>query len=190
MSARLSARLSAPLRTLMRVLARGALLAMALVAPARRAGAQCTVVGIAGGTCTQTRSISANVRNTVRLTVTPTTQTLGTPTDVDFGNGFSVHAASTIEVKSNDTWQITVRSAAVTWTGSGGARLTKPVADLLWGPTADGGWTPMTAVGAVFATGAATNSTNAALFYRINWFFALDTPGTYAIAVTFTISTT
>jgi len=175
---------------LLRPLAALTLVVLALTIGARAAHAQCTVVGIAGGTCTQNRNLTATVRNTVRLTVTPSVQPLGTPTDVDFANGFSVHAGATIEVKANDTWQVTVRSNNANWTGTGGARTNKPRADLLWGPTAGGGWTAMNNTATVFATGSATNSSLAVIFYRINWFFALDRPGTYTIAVVFTISST
>lgn len=160
----------------------------AVLAPAA-ADAQCTVVGIPGS-CTLNRGITATVRNTVRLTVTQTLHAVSTPTDADFENGFSVHAGPSLDVKSNTSWQVTVRSNNGQWTGTGGARVNKPRADLSWGVSASGPWTTMTNTATVFATGTATSGFAAVIYFRINWFFALDTPGTYTINTLYTISST
>ncbi len=175
------------MRTRLRVLAAtvGALL---VGAPAL--GAQCTVAGLTGATCVQTRNITATVRRTVRVTITPTSTVLPKPNDTDFNAGFSVAAGPAVEVRANRSWQVTVRSTATLWTGTGGARTDKPRADLLWGTSAGGPWTAMSGTNTVFATGAATNSTIAPLFYRVNWFFALDRPGVYSITLQYTISST
>lgn len=155
--------------------------------PAR---AQCTVSGLTGATCVQTRTITATVGRTVRVTVTPSVTTLVAPADADFANGFTVSAGPTVQVRSNVPWQVTIGSASPTWTGTLGARSDKPRAELLWGTTSAGPWTPMAGTAAVFATGAATNATVAPLFYRVDWSFALDAPGSYAIALQYTISST
>lgn len=159
----------------------------ALASPA---AAQCTVAGLTGATCVQNRTITATVLRTVRVTITPTVTTLTSPTDADFNLGFSASSGPTIQVKANRTWQVTVRSAAATWTGTLGARTNKPLADLLRGPSITGGWTAVSATDAVFATGGATDATIAPIFYRVNWFFALDRPGVYTISIQYTISST
>lgn len=161
-----------------------------LAALASPLAAQCTVAGLTGATCIQNRTISATVLRTVRVTITPTVTTLTSPTDVDFNAGFSVSAGPTVQVRANRTWQVTVLSTAATWTGTAGARTNKPRADLLRGTSLAGPWTAITGTAAVFATGAATNATVAPIFYRVNWFFALDRPGVYTISIQYTISST
>jgi hypothetical protein len=162
----------------------------ALVLAPRALSAQCTVAGLVGATCSLNRNITATVRRTVRVTVTATQHSLPTPTDQDFADGFAVAAGPTITVQANANWQVTVRSNNGTWSGTGGARGNKPRADLLWGTSGAGPWTAMTNTATVFATGAATAGTVAPIFYRVNWFFALDVPGTYTINTIYTISTT
>jgi hypothetical protein len=172
---------------------RSLLLAVSLVglsALASPVAAQCTVVGLTGATCVQNRNITATVLRTVRVTITPTVTTLASPNDTDFNNGFSVSAGPTVQVRANRNWQVTVRSTAATWTGTAGARTNKPRADLLRGTSIAGPWTPISGTAAVFATGGPTDATVAPLFYRVNWFFALDRPGVYTISIQYTISST
>jgi hypothetical protein len=164
--------------------------ALAIALPLRAASAQCTVVGLTGATCVQSRTITATVLRTVRVTLTPTSTALPTPTATDFNNGFSVAAGPSVQVRANRTWQVTVRSTAATWTGTLGARTNKPRADLSWGTSIAGPWTAMTGTATVFATGGPTNLTTPPLFYRVLWSFTLDRPGLYTIALQYTISST
>jgi hypothetical protein len=172
---------------------RSVLLLGLLTAPfSREIGAQttCTVTGIAGGTCTITRTITATVRRTVRVVVNPTVRAMTSPTVNDFVQGFQTGVGHTVTAQGNVNWQVTIRSTAANFTGTLGARAAKPRADLLWAPTVAGPWTAMTGVVAVLGTGAATAGTALPVAYRINWLWNLDTPGTYALAVQLTISST
>ena len=128
------------------------------------------------------------VQRTVRVTVTPTTATLGNPTVTDFDNGFSVALGQTAVVKANNSWQILISSSQTLWTAGGGGRANKPRADLLWSTALAGTYTAISGTATQVATGTATASTSISLYYKIIWAYNLDIPGSYTLPVTITVS--
>ena len=167
-----------------------ALLAGGVVAPAR-AQNPC-----ANNPCTGTNTVSVTLGDIMRLTVTPNSTDLGTPTAADFAAGHLDAAGPVLAVHANGPWQISVVGgpsggpvAPFSCTLVAGCRANKPAAELLWGTTSgvfthNAGTAANVFVSSQAATGTATQS----IFYRTNWSFALDTPGKYTLFVNFTLS--
>jgi hypothetical protein len=165
-------------------------LALALVAAlgivAVPASAQCTVNAIPAS-CTQSRTVQITVRRTIRPTVTPSVVTAPGPTATDFNAGFQVVTGPTVNIRSNANWTLRIRSTSTTWAASGGARTNKPRADLLWSTTGGPPFTAMSGTLTTIASGTRTGGSNVAVTYRINWFWALDRPGTYTLPIQFNL---
>jgi hypothetical protein len=152
-----------------------------------RADAQCTATGFPAN-CAITRSWSVVVQRTVRITITPTVATFPNPDATDFGNGFSVALGHTAVIKANSAWQMLISSSQTLWTAGGGGRTDKPESDLLWGLSSGGSFAAMTSSPVQVANGSATNSTSVSIYYKVLWAWNLDTPGTYTLPLTLTIS--
>jgi len=145
--------------------------------------AQSCTANLIPGSCTTTRTMSITIRRTVRVTVTPTVAALPGPVSADLLAGFSTALGQTVLVKSTSNWQLGISSAAATWTGTGGARINKPRADLLWGTTLAGPFNVMTAVAGNLGSGGQSSGTSINVYYRVLWSWTLDTPGTYTIPI-------
>jgi hypothetical protein len=113
---------------------------------------------------------------------------LTAPTNTDFTGGGTATktdlGAQVVSVRANAAWTLTIRGAA--WTGSGNNG--KLVADLNWTSTGGGAWNSMTTSAATLASGVATAGTDTTVGYRTAWSLTSDTPGTYTMALTFTIT--
>lgn len=144
--------------------------------------------------CTVTNTASATVNTVARLTLDANTTDLGTPVEADFTAGFKDAVGPVATVISNAPWTVTVYRANSNsqYFASTSTYVTKPTSDLQWDVVA-GGTTHNagTSAALVFAsnpTGAPTPTSSQATFYRTNWSFALDTPGTYTLVVNYTLS--
>lgn len=180
--------------------ARGALsAALALVllaAGAREAAAQsCQTNGAT--TCTFSVPVTINVGTAVAATLASSTATLATPTAGDFDAGSSVTAAPTLTVQANRSWTLLVAAGAAAWTTSGGSPgdppwAAKPIADLQWGTSATGPtWTALSQTAATVTTGAGAtpNAGQAvAVYFKLLHAWTTDTPGTYSLPVTYTLT--
>jgi hypothetical protein len=168
---------------------------MATVAFAATAQAQiaCGATGVAGGpaSCSVNGSVTGTMQRIVRLTLTPTNFGLTMPTDVDFAVAGTVQkvdaAAQVALVRANATWSLTIQSAAA-WTGTGNTAA-KAIGDLEWTSDAGVTYTPISATAANLATAQPkTAGTNVNVGYRTSWSLANDSPGTYSLALTFTLT--
>ncbi|HEV2644167.1 MAG TPA: hypothetical protein VGT98_15750 [Candidatus Elarobacter sp.] len=137
--------------------------------------------------CTVAVTASATVNTALQLTLSATTTDLGTPSVADYNTGYKDAAGPTATVKSNTPWTLNVVGNTATFSGSGGARANKPAADLLWGKVAGTYANNMSAVAAL-NSGNGTLSSAQQIFFRTNWDYATDTPGTYSLVVNFTLS--
>jgi hypothetical protein len=146
--------------------------------------------------CASAASCTIDVSMTVsqglsRLSVTSAlTVPLGTPTEADFVQTFKDAAnPSTVTVRSNQTFSLTVKGHASTFSYTGSlTNPNKPASDLLWATTSAGLLAPnnMGAPALLFPT--TPGLVSASIFYRTKWKFSSDLPGTYALLVDLTLS--
>lgn len=134
--------------------------------------------------CTVTNTVSATAPTILKLTLSSTTTTLTNPVETDFDGAAVQDAGPTVTLKSNTSAHAQISTAA-TWTGSGNN--SKSIGDLTYQL---GGAGPFTAV-----TGTATDiiaagvgNRNTSVTWGTLWHSATDTPGTYSLAVTFTLA--
>lgn len=150
-------------------------------------------VGAATTICTVAVAASATVHDVMRLTLGSAAQDLGTPLEADYIAGFKDVAGTTATVKSNRPWKVTVVAAGAFTYGANGSGLTratpKPASDLLWG-TVSGTYGNNVGTSAQLDAGNGTSGgTPKQIFFRTNWGWATDIPGTYAVTLNFTLST-
>jgi hypothetical protein len=138
--------------------------------------------------CTVTNTASATVNTVARLTLDANTTDLGTPAEADFTAGHKDAAGPTATVLSNTGWTVSVVGNTSLFGSTGaGARANKPASDLLWGTTVGTYGNNAGTAGTLF-NGAGTAGSSQQAFYRTNWSFSLDTPGTYTLVVNYTLS--
>jgi len=87
-------------------------------------------------------------------------------------------------VRANSAWTLTVKGAA--WTGTGNTA--KLIADLTWSKTGGAPFTAMTNAAVTLNSGIATASVVTNVTYLTNWALVSDSPGTYLMALTFTLT--
>ncbi|GAC1514305.1 MAG: hypothetical protein NVS1B4_01650 [Gemmatimonadaceae bacterium] len=153
---------------------------------AASAGAQTT----ASGTATLT------VATTLYISVTNLNPTFA-PTATDFNTGSMTAATSSSVIsKGNVSHSIALTSGAATWTGVGAlARTNKPSTDLQVQITPFGGaagaWTGVSTTTFAVASGRAAGDYTAspiAAGYRALLAYNADTPGTYTLPITYTVT--
>ena len=165
------------------------LLALACLAVAPSlAAAQCTVANT--GACAQSRAITLTINRTAEMTLSVTTTTLTSPTAAIYAAGSAVDAGPGVTVKTNAAWRLNVSAGTATWAATGPlANPAKPTSDLALGTSAGGPFTPLGVSGFQLASGnAATAGTVVPLYYRTLWHWTTDPPGSYALTLTFTIT--
>jgi hypothetical protein len=165
-----------------------ALLALACMTP--RAGAQtCFAIG-KPSQCTEVVTFQFTAQRTLQVVVTPTTVNFGTPTLNDFNQGFTqAPVVQGIAINANTPWTLTLRATAATWTNVGpGSNAAKAPGDLQWATAVGGPYNATPGAALQIASGNATDLTTVSLFYRVLWNWAVDTPGTYTLPITFVIT--
>ncbi|HYE59311.1 MAG TPA: hypothetical protein VD948_12440 [Rhodothermales bacterium] len=165
-----------------------ALLAMLVVCGTTGAVAQTTA----------SASASATVTTSLALNVTNTTFSFGSLTSTDFDAGFkAAPTTSVISHRGNVRHTVSVAANAATFTGSNGTsstdpvRANKPASDLLWSKDAfaTAGNALSTSAAPVISQSARGRYDNAVtVAYRFLLSYAQDTPGDYALALTYTIA--
>jgi len=160
----------------------------ATIAFARPAAAQnCTYTGT-NGTCSVNVTTSLTINRLLRLTISDTSTAAPAPTEADYDLGYQQFAPLTATVKTNGTWSLGIRATAATWTGTGGARANKPVADLQRAIAVGGPYVAVTTTNTTITSGTAGAANLVTLFYRVLWAYTVDTPGTYRITVVYTLT--
>ena len=157
-----------------------------LVLAASKAMGQATCTG---NPCSVQITASATVNDVLRLTLSGTTTSLGTPAETDYDAGFKDVAGPTASVKSNRPWHVDLAGAAATFSYSGSlANPNKPATDLLWGTSA-GTYGNNMGSSAVLLNGATgTGSASQAIFFRTLWSWASDVPGAYSLVINVTLA--
>lgn len=148
----------------------------------------CTGTASAGPAgCTVTNTVSATVPYVARLTLSQAATTLTAPTAADFGTTGVVDAAAiTIDVKANTAYTVTATAATATFSGPSGSA--KPAGSLAFTTNAST-YTALSTTGATVGTGAAaTASTVYTIGYRTAYNWTVDAPGSYTLAVNYTLT--
>lgn len=138
-----------------------------------------------GASCTVLNTVSAAVPSVARMSITgPNTTTLTAPLAADFGTAGSGNQVTTsgptITVSSNVAHTVTA-SSPTNWSGPVGSA--KPATDLQIKVNAGS----FAAIGTIGGT-AATNSATYALTFGNKYNWTVDVPGTYTLALTFTLT--
>lgn len=162
-------------------------LGLLFVAPTRQAGAQ---LGCAGATCTI--EISMPVVDVFRVSLSGSSVSLGTPAEADYDAGFLdvSGAAVNVTVKANRDVVVQVGGVAGSFSYAGPLpNPVKPSSHLLWATSAAGLATTTNHMGATtnFVVQSA-GSVMVPLYLRTLWSFGADVPGTYSLAISFTLS--
>jgi hypothetical protein len=157
------------------------------LAPMHRVSGQ---LGCSGATCTV--QISMPVTDVLRISLGTTSVGLGAPSDVDYQAGYRDVGGVAVSVngKSNRPFQVAMSALTGTFLYAGSmADPNKPASDLKWATSA--GALPTTAnhmgTSAMLINQGAGNVT-VPLYMRTLWDFTKDVPGTYSLAIRFTVS--
>jgi hypothetical protein len=134
-------------------------------------------------------SATLTIPDVMQLTLTSTSTALTTPVAADYDAGFVANTGPTATVKSNRAWRLQISAGAATWTAVSTppftARASKPAADLQWGT--GGPFTALTTTAATAASGGGTGGTPASFVFHTVYSWGLDTPGSYSLAIVFTL---
>jgi hypothetical protein len=175
----------------LRQLVAGLVLGAATVAPLR---AQCTTAALTG-TTTRTCSFSVAAPNStsytnpalLNLTASATSFTTSV-TSAMLTAGKTTAQTMVLSVRGNRSWTVTA-SGPATWTGTGTlARTNKPVGDLRWSTVTTGAGTALTTSAATLHSGSAGSTNSKTIYWWTNLSYTGDPPGSYAIAVTLTLT--
>ena len=138
------------------------------------------------GTCVVLNTVSAAVPSVARMSITgPNTTILTAPLAADFGTAGSGNlvttAGPTITVSSNVAHTVTASSPS-SWTGP--VSSSKPATDLQIKVNA----LSFAAIGPLSGSTPATNLATYALTFGNKYNWTVDIPGTYTLALTFTLT--
>ena len=138
----------------------------------------CTTAG-----CTVTHTVSATAPTILKLTLSSVTTTLTNPVEADFDGAAIQDNGPTVTLKSNTSAHAQISATA--WTGTGNN--SKSVGDLTYQLGGAGAFTAVTST-ATDIIAAGTGNRNTSVKWGTLWHSASDTPGTYSLAVTFTLA--
>jgi hypothetical protein len=133
-------------------------------------------------------SVQMTVTPVVNMSISTSTTSLSAFTAAEFTAGRRTGITGpTITVKANRAWTVSISGA--TWTGTGNH--SKPVSDLQWSrdnSTYTGLTTSPVQILPSSGNGSPTNGTVQSMFYRWLLHTGTDTPGSYSMVVTYTLS--
>lgn len=174
---------------LLRTLVTGLLVSVAR--PDRSAAQTCTAP-VPAGTCTVATSTTLTIGLVVRLVLSSIATPLTAPAEADYDAGFAANAGPTATVQANTPWRLQISAGAATWTAISTepgvvARPGKPAGDLTWSAAAGGPFAGLSVTPVDARTGVATAGSVGDFFFRTLYSWGLDTPGSYALTVVFTL---
>jgi len=143
-------------------------------------------------TCTANTSALLVIGDVLSLTLSATTTPLTPPAAVDYDAGFVANTGPMATVRGNRAWRLQISAATATWTAVNtepgvSARANKPAGDLLRATAVGGPFTALSTTPATVVSGGASGGTATNFFFRTTYAWAVDTPGTYSLVVTFTL---
>jgi hypothetical protein len=141
-----------------------------------------------GNPCSVNNAVSARVPTLLRLTLTPITTTLTSPSEAAFDAGSQDDPGPTATVKANGPWNLTIAAQTPAWTGTSGGRGDKAAGDLQW-DVGSGTFTSLSTIAAnVYGSSQPAGTTPTAFTYRTRWSYEDDVPGDYALTVVYTVT--
>lgn len=158
--------------------------AMSAVAGVARAQAVCN----GGSTCNFAISAQTSTNYVARLVLSSATSTLTPPTAINFNDpaGVNTAGAVTLEVRSNATYTITAVAPSAFFTGGSNA---KPSSSVQYTTNAFGTLKSVSGTGSQLASAAAaTATTTYTIGYKTTYSWTQDTPGTYTLAINYTLT--
>jgi len=136
-------------------------------------------------TGTSNQTVSLTLKNAISLNITSATgTTLTFNASDDYLNGISSGNASTFQVKSNRPWAVTVKAAAVSFTGPAAPAAVMP-SSVLGVRLAGGNTYTALSTTATSLTSGIRGDNNFSVDYKATPGFAYDA-GTYTLAVVYT----
>jgi hypothetical protein len=148
-------------------------------------------LGCAGSACTV--EVSLPVASVMRISLSSTGVSLGTPTGSDYQLGYRDVAgpAVTATIKANRAFQVQVVGTGATFQYAGSStNPNKAASDLRWATSQAGLATTtnhMGTAGSLLNHGPGAN-VQASLYLRTLWDFTRDVPGTYSMPIRLTLS--
>jgi hypothetical protein len=146
------------------------------------------------GSCSTSASsgnvTEGTIAKAVQAVITAGSTASITATAAAYNAGYAEFQGATLTVRANKAWNLTISSSASAWTNVGsGSRASKPVADLSWATSQAGTYTALSATATTVTSGAAaTSGTTVNLWHRAKLSWTSDTPGTYILPVTVTLT--
>ena len=127
----------------------------------------------------------------LQMTVSPTTSNYtAETTDMNASSGLASFTPVTLSVQANRAWTVQVKGNSAFWSASAGAWTSKPVSDLVWSLTPAGATTAMSTTSTTVTSGSAgSGSPGVSVYVRPVAHWTTDKPGSYSMAVTFTLTT-
>ena len=162
--------------------------ATAAFAAAAQAQATCGATGATPSCAPAGTTVTTTVQRIVYISMAPASAPLTAPDNTDFTGGGTTTkdnlGAQVATIRSNAAWTLTVQGAA--WTGSGNNA--KAVGDLTWTITGGAPFTAMTTSAVSVTAGAVTAAATVTIGYRTAWSLTTDAPGTYTMALIYTMA--
>lgn len=132
------------------------------------------------------------VTDVIRLSLSGASVSLGSPNDVDYSAGYRDVSGAAVSVtgKSNRPFRVDMSALTATFGYAGTmSDPSKPASDLKWATSAAGlGSTTNNMGTAATLINQIAGSTTVPLYMRTLWDFTKDVPGTYSLAIRFTVS--
>lgn len=164
-------------------------LALGSAALTRRAAAQSCTAGTLPGACGAATGATVTVPRVVRLALSTSSVVLAAPGGPVYDAGAVTGAGAELVVQANTGWVLAASAATAAWTAMGtGARGDKPSTDLAIALSPTGPFVPLGGSPVALLAGEADKGRVRPTYYRVRWDYALDGPGSYSLAVTFTIT--
>lgn len=168
------------------------ILGVVALAPATAAAQTCNAATPAGN-CTASTTTTMTAGTILQLSLSASSTILTPPGTAGYDAGFVADNGPTTTVKCNRSWTLKVAAAGPFWTATNTtpgvtARANKPASDLQWSSSPAGPFVGTAVAGATLKSGSATGGTSTTIYYRTQYAWLLDTPGTYALVVIMTLS--
>lgn len=147
------------------------------------------IIGLLSGTtkayCADV-SVNVSVDTMVDLELDSPTYSFGSVSSTELDQGFVEEiSASTITIKSNTGWNLTIKTTNANMGISGG--YTKPISDFEWRKSG-GAYQAITQTETTTDTGSPSSSEQIAIDYKILMNWTVDEPGTYSITLVYKLT--
>jgi len=140
--------------------------------------------------CGVSTVVSGVVPPMMRMSLDRSPQVVVAPSARQIAAGSQAVGGPTVRVKTNVPWRVQISSARPSWTTAAGDSTAKPAEDLEWSTSPDGPFQPLSTLPTVAAAGAPTAGTSTPIYYRARYRADRDRPGTYTLAVQYTVTGT